>query len=78
MIEKVLIEMLGKICGILTVVIYNNNFSNKLSNKQCYTLISCAYELYNILLSKSDCNTLAYIKNNIDYLFDELNKRGDL
>ena len=78
MIEKFLIEMLGRICGMVSAIIYNNGFSNKLSDKECYALLSCADEFYNILLNKFDCNTLEFIKNEIDNLFDELNSRGDL
>ena len=78
MIENFLIKVLARICGLLSVIVYDNDFSNKLSNKECYTLISCAYELYNILLNRLDRNTLAYVKNTIDRLFDELNNRGNL
>lgn len=79
MIENFLIKVLARICALLNVIIYDNDFSNKLSNKECYNLISCAYELYNILLNtKYDRNTLAYVKNTIDHLFDELNNRGGL
>ena len=78
MIENILIKVLARICGILYLIIYVNDFSNKLSNKECHTLISCAYELYNLLLNKFDRNTLAYVKNTIDHLFDELNNRGNL